>query len=333
MDSSLADEFTIFDLHNDLLSYLASSSSHSPFDQAPRCSVDQLRAGGVTGLCLPIFAETESRSESALMRQIACYRNLCQQYPTIFGSTPNSGAEITILPAIENVSSFLGENEPLEVGLKRFIDVCGPSVRFVYVSLTWNFDNRCGGGSPSTNGLTEDGKRVIDFLAPYAAAIDLSHAGDRLAEDVLRYLDESKSPLRVIASHSNFRTITDVPRNLPDEIAQEIVRRGGVIGLACIRRFIGPTSEHLFKHIEHALKKGWEEALSIGADFFVWRKLQPGQYDAFVEEHFFPRYGDASCLRTLINDVKERFGEWVAIGMANRNLRNRLLRTVRDQLV
>lgn len=320
-----ADERAVFDLHNDLLAYLSFSEDRTPFDEAPRCSVNQLRAGNVAGLCLPVFSETREGSEVKLGRQVAIYKKICQQYSNIFASSPASCGEILVLPAIENVSTFLGENEPLEDGLRRFVEVCGADIRFVYVSLTWNFENRCGGGSPSSKGLTEDGRRVIDFLGPYAAAIDLSHAGDRLCEDVLKYLDESKSPLQVIASHSNFRAVTDVPRNLPDEIADEIVRRGGVIGLACIKRFIGPTPEYLFKHIEHALSKGWEQALSIGADFFVYSPLPAEKYAAFVEEHFFEQYGDASRLRDLINDVGSRFGERIARGMANKNVRNRLL--------
>jgi microsomal dipeptidase-like Zn-dependent dipeptidase len=316
----------VIDLHNDLLSYLASSVDHTPFDLAPRCSVPQLRAGGVKGLCLTVFSETKDGCEDSLGRQVSEYYAILKQFPDVFKKCAESiQGDILIFPAIENTSAFIGERERLEDAFQRFERICKNDIRFVYASLTWNFENRCGGGTHSDKGLTEDGKRVIDFLGMYASAIDLSHACDKLCGDILRYLDESRSSLRVIASHANFREVTNVPRNLPDEIAQEIVNRGGVIGLAFIKSFIGPRSDYLLKHIEHALGKGWVDALCIGADFFVYSGLSVDQYELFVEEHFFPEYGDASRLSCFVDDVQKQFGEKVARGIASQNALDRLL--------
>jgi membrane dipeptidase len=308
----LLDELSIVDLHNDLLSYLAFDSQRSLFDEAPRCSLPQLKRGGVRGLCLTIFSETKDGSELAYGRQLATYQSIRHQL---------EAAGIHTFLAIENCAACIGAHEPLEPALKRL-----SGLSFVYASLTWNFENRFGGGAHSDKGLTGDGRLLIDALASCATAIDLSHTSDRLASDILNYLDQTNNPLRVIASHSNFRAVKDVPRNLPDEIAQEIVARGGVIGLAFIRSFIGNSADCLFHHIEHALAKGWGDALCIGADFFVSALVTESTYQAFVDEHFFPEYGDASRLASFVTDVQKRFGRPIATGIANRNAWNRLLR-------
>ena len=70
-------------------------------------------------------------------------------------------------------------------------------------------------------------------------AIDLSHTSDFLAHDILNYIDKMGLNVRTIASHSNFRKIAEVVRNLTDEIAKEILKRGGVIGFNLFKSFVG----------------------------------------------------------------------------------------------
>ena len=110
----------------------------------------------------------------------------------------------------------------------------------MYVSFTWNMENRFGGGALTTVGLKDDGKRLLEVLATNRIAVDLSHASDRLAYDIFNYIDKHKLDMKVIASHSVMRAIHHAPRNLPDEIAKEIIKRKGIIGLNFIAKFIGP---------------------------------------------------------------------------------------------
>jgi membrane dipeptidase len=256
----------VIDLHNDLLSFLAASPDHSPHDTITGSSIEHIREGGISCLGLAIFSETRKGSEEAFQKQYKIFKKVLRDYRDDF-SESCSLKTAHIIPAIENCSAFASEDEPLGDVFRRF-DAVVQQEKLLYASMTWNSENRFGGGVHTKVGLKKDGEALLDFLSTKIVAIDLSHASDSLAYDTLRYLDEKKSPLRIIASHSNFRSVTDVPRNIPDEIAEQIVERGGVIGLNCIKRFVGNGIEVYLKHIEHSLNHNWQGSIAIGADFF-----------------------------------------------------------------
>jgi membrane dipeptidase len=54
--------------------------------------------------------------------------------------------------------------------------------------------------------------------------VDVSHVGDKTMSDVL---DISKAP--IIASHSSARALSNVPRNIPDDLLKRIAKNGGVV--------------------------------------------------------------------------------------------------------
>jgi membrane dipeptidase len=54
--------------------------------------------------------------------------------------------------------------------------------------------------------------------------VDVSHVSDDTMSDAL---DVSKAP--IIASHSSARALSDVPRNIPDDLLKRIAKNGGVI--------------------------------------------------------------------------------------------------------
>jgi membrane dipeptidase len=54
--------------------------------------------------------------------------------------------------------------------------------------------------------------------------VDVSHVSDETMSDAL---DVSKAP--IFASHSSARALSDVPRNIPDELLRRIAKNGGVV--------------------------------------------------------------------------------------------------------
>jgi len=310
----------VIDLHNDLLCYLALSPSHTP-DEASCCSLRQLREGGVCCQILPVFCPTIPGSEKTLEKQLACFHRLCEQNPDDFSTRDKSGA-IRVFWAVENISSFLGEDEPIEIGINRLQSACKQFGPPVYVTMTWNGENRCGGGPGVDKGLTDDGKAIIDALDP-KTVLDLSHASDQLARDIAEY-----TPKFLIASHSNFRSVTDVPRNLPDEIAQEIVNREGLIGLNVIKSFVGASKDCFFDHIEYALSNRWEDALCFGSDFFSIESVEsivPEEFKKGDRYPFFPSWEDPSFMHDIAKQITSRFGREFAHKMLWSNAHSRLL--------
>jgi len=285
----------IADLHCDLLCYLigGEGSPRTAFDAQVRCSIPQLKAGNVQTQVMAIFTETGPDSTRSGWAQAEMFQQLPKQYPDAFPHL------IKPLLAIENASSFCDETEPLECGLKRLTILDQDVSKIIYLSMTWNTENRFGGGAHTSIGLKEDGRRLLDFMNKKRIAIDLSHTSDALAYGILNTIDQYSLEIPVIASHSNCRSIVSVARNLPDELIREIFRRNGVIGLNFIRDFVGKEDPLNFaRHLEHFLKLGGEHHLCFGADFHYGNDVSP-EFRKAPENLFFPDYDHSGTYERL----------------------------------
>ncbi len=96
------------------------------------------------------------------------------------------------------------------------------------VALTWNEKNLLGAGAGenSCEGLTEIGKMAVRKMNELGMIVDVSHTNEKTFWDIAEI---SAKPF--IASHSNARTLCDVPRNLTDEQIKAVAQSGGVIGV------------------------------------------------------------------------------------------------------
>lgn len=294
-------KFALIDLHCDLLWYLSLNPQRTANDPEVRCAIPQLKEGGVKVQTMAIFVETDADCVESGQKQAEIFRKLSTTYPEAFKSIHqlsdlnnlHKEEKIGIVPAIENASAVCNENEKLSVGLERLTAMQKKIGRLLYVSLTWNNENRFGGGALTKAGLKTDGKLLVDYLSEKEIALDFSHASDYLAYDLLNYIDKKGLHPPVIASHSNMRAVTNVPRNLPDEIAKEIIQRDGLIGINFVRNFVGnDTPECFSRHMEHLLKLGAEKNVCFGADFFCVDDL-PLEIRKPLDATFFPSYNHA----------------------------------------
>jgi microsomal dipeptidase-like Zn-dependent dipeptidase len=235
---------------------------------------------------LAVFVETYKGSALSGQRQIEIFKELhCP------------GIEFRL--AIENASGLFEETGPLAwpSGLPPIL----------YMSLTWNTENRFGGGALTSIGLKPDGKWLLRQMNEHGIAVDLSHTSDQLAQEILNEIDQNDYSMKVIASHSNARAICDVPRNLPDHLIREIVERKGLIGVNLYRKFLGNAFPDTLKaHIEHFRNLGAENCLVWGADFFYAEDLPP-EYRQPEENLYFAEAANASCYPLLEELFDESF--------------------------
>ncbi|MCB1110914.1 MAG: membrane dipeptidase [Chlamydiia bacterium] len=297
--------YSVVDLHCDLLAYLNTDrEKHRAVDDISRCSLPLLKKGGVSFQALAVFSKTWNEMQG----QLECFRQI------------SGGPRFAL--AIENASGLLGEKEPFDQVYARF-----DQEKWLYVSLTWKGENRFGGGDQSSIGLKEDGKRFLEYMDGKGVAIDLSHTSDALAEGILDRIEAKGLNILPIASHSNFRAIKNHPRNLPDAFAQEIIKRGGVIGINFVRHFVGDKPEDFVRHIEHALALGGEDALALGADFFGGIDF-PGL--AELEPIFQKAFEDSSCYPRFFELLTKHFGQELTEKIFYRNATARLMLEERE---
>jgi membrane dipeptidase len=299
----------IVDLHSDLLSFLAENPKHTIDDPKSRASYPQMKEGGICLQTLPIFTHSTRGSLESGMKQLSAFQNLLEKHPdkyALFSPSSLENDKISLVLAYENGYGFSEEGKPIEEGLSFLEKTLKRVEHILYISLTWDGENRFGGGVGSKVGLKEDGKRVLEWMDGKQIAIDLSHTSDFLADALLNYLDKKSLEIPVIASHSNARKVEPKERNLPDFLIQEIVTRKGMIGLNLFAPFIGKTKERLASHVEHFFNLGAEKHLSFGADFFP-----DLSFDYLLKKYqsdigFFPEIGNSSCYPYLLSLLQNR---------------------------
>jgi membrane dipeptidase len=283
----------VADLHCDLLAYLQYGGGRTAYDPVLPCAIPYLLKGGVKLQTMAIYTETHEFSVEQGMHQYQLYKLLPSFYPETFTE------HISLKLAIENASGICSERCQLAEGLQRLQQMVAEGHKPLYISLTWNSENRFGGGAHTTIGLKDDGRKLLDWMSQHQIAIDLSHTSDALAYDILDHSDRHHLNLTPIASHSNLRTLCDMPRNLPDDLAKEIFNRGGVIGINFVRYFVGKDPDIDFiAHIKQLLRWGGENQICLGADFFYGGDGPP-ELRKTPEELFFPGYDTSACYPRL----------------------------------
>lgn len=103
-----------------------------------------------------------------------------------------------------------------------------------YMTLTWANSNEWAQSSGDYKkdpngklidpGLTEYGRKIVMEMNRLGMIVDISHVSDR---SFYNALTASRAP--VIASHSSARALTDVPRNMTDDMLVALGRNNGVV--------------------------------------------------------------------------------------------------------
>ena len=313
----------IIDMHCDLLSFAANKSQpmRALNDPQALCSLTQQKQGSVSLQILAMFAPTRKGSTKHFAKQLEVYKALIDSKQShMIDSWRKDTGEHHVGYSIENASLLLEEFEPIDVLESRFASLIQAAGPMAYVSLTWNDENRFAGGNLSNKGLKSDGKRCLDLMAKFSAgskiAIDFSHTSDHTAYNILEYLEQTNLPLTPIASHSNYRSVQDMTRNLPSDVALEIGNRGGIIGLNLVNKFIGEHPKAALDHIGRALDLHLKDHIVFGADFFGPVGIEDLDLGG---PHFFESLGNSSCYPHLTHMIEETFDKEICEKIAWKN--------------
>ncbi len=125
---------------------------------------------------------------------------------------------------------------------------------------------RYAGGTGAPGPLTDAGKALVSAMRDLDIALDASHLDDAA------FWDAAELGPRMIASHSNSRTLVSGNRHLSDDMARAIAGTDGVIGLVFLSSFIkqdaerGATLADLAAHARHYAELiGWHR-VALGSD-------------------------------------------------------------------
>lgn len=225
-------------------------------------SLENLKKGGV---CLQTFALFTGRHGTAgtpyedAVKMLDAVPSLGL---TVFaGDLPDEmPSEPCGIISIEGGEALKGSLENL-----RALDA---RARIRTIALTWNYENEiaCPAKNGPDGGLKPFGFELIREMDRLGIYADVSHLNEAGFWDLIQNMK-----LPPIATHSNFRELCDVPRNLRREQVQAIIDKNGFIGMNFYPRFLrkeGDTDiSDVIRHVDAIADMGGIGVLGFGSDF------------------------------------------------------------------
>lgn len=218
--------------------------------------LDAVRAkqGGLDAQFFSIWVEPElfgGGGAAAMKRadvQIEAVRNLTVNHPETW-ELATTAADVRRIAAEGKIAALMGLeggyaiDEKLE-NVERYYRM---GVR--YMSPAWSVSTSWAGSSGDeigkTRGLNDFGRQVIREMNRLGMMVDVSHLSDKAFWDIV---NTSSRP--VIATHSGCRAITNVPRNLTDDMIVALAKSGGVVNVIFYPEHIEPGYSEKKKRVD-----------------------------------------------------------------------------------
>jgi len=224
-------EAIVIDTHSDVTSRMLDEG----FDIGKRASeghmdIPRMKEGGLDAEFFVIYVSARYAREGGSVRRAlemidVTYQAL-QRYPNDI-ELATSAEDIRRIAKKGKVAVLMGieGGHAIEdsLGVLRLFHRLG--VR--YMTLTHTNTNNwadSSGDEPKHNGLTEFGRKVVLEMNRLGMLVDVSHVSDKTFFDVIEI---TRAP--IIASHSSARALTNVPRNMSDDMLRAVARNGGVV--------------------------------------------------------------------------------------------------------
>jgi len=137
------------------------------------------------------------------------------------------------------------------------------------IQIAYNTQNILGSGCYESHdsGLSDFGREAVAEMNRVGIAIDLSHVGERTAEDVI---SASRDP--VVFSHVLPKELKSHSRNKETHQLRAVAERGGLVGVTMFPPFLpkgsASTVDDYAEIIDWMVNVCGEDAVGYGSDFF-----------------------------------------------------------------
>lgn len=237
----------LIDGHNDLLYALRDardSGSEEPDISGPcpdlQTDIPRAVAGGLGAQFWSVYVRSDLEPHLAATRtleQIDALHGLVRRFPERL-EPARTADDVERIAGSGRIASLIGVEGGHSIagslGVLRSLARLGAG----YMTLTHNDDTPWADsatGDRAHGGLTTFGEEVVAELNRCGVLVDLSH----VSEDTMRHaFDVTRAP--VIFSHSSCRAVTDVGRNVPDDVIARLPVNGGVMMVTFVPAFVGP---------------------------------------------------------------------------------------------
>jgi membrane dipeptidase len=226
----------LIDTHNDVTSRTVEGFDIGKRSADGHTDVPRLREGGVGAQFFAVFVASsyvkDNRSAHRTLEMIDTVRHdIVEGHPDQF-QFATTAAEIESAHSAGKIAALMGieGGHAIEDSLRLLRDYYDLGVRYMTLthSNTNNWADSSGDMEKSEvkhhDGLTAFGKDVVRQMNRLGMMVDISHVSDKTFWDAL---ETSRAP--VFASHSSARAISNIPRNMTDEMIAALAKKGGVV--------------------------------------------------------------------------------------------------------
>ena len=136
------------------------------------------------------------------------------------------------------------------------------------LGMVWNITNPLGGGTnDTTQGLTDFGRDMIQWLEKKHMIIDFAHMNAPTFWDAIKLV---RGP--VVVSHGNAQALCNSPRNYTDDQLRAVASTGGVVGVFFANTFLVGRGNQgsvvdVANQIDHFRSVMGIDHIALGTDF------------------------------------------------------------------
>lgn len=246
----------------------------------------RLKAGGVGGQFWSVYVPGDDKTPvQTTLEQIDIVHQMVARYPDRLELALTADDILRIRKA-GRIPSLIGMEGGHSIGNSLGIlrDMYRLGAR--YMTLTHNVNlpwADSAAEAPVVHGLNAFGESVVREMNHLGMLVDLSHVSPETMQAAIKV---STAP--VIFSHSNAKAVSNVSRNVPDEILAQLKTNGGIVMVTFVPSFASQavadynkqddaykkthqapavTATDIADHIDHIKKVAGIDHIGIGGDF------------------------------------------------------------------
>jgi membrane dipeptidase len=311
----------LIDTHNDVTSRTVDGFDFGKRATDGQTDLPRMREGGIGAEFFAVYVAAEhvkgNHSARRTLEMIDTVRHdIIDRYPNDF-QLALTADDIEAIHKRGKIAALMGleGGHGIEDSLRLLRDYYALGCR--YMTLTHTNTNNWADSSGDQddpkvahhNGLTDFGKQVVTEMNRLGMMVDISHVSDKTFWDAL---EVSSAPL--IASHSSCKSLSNMFRNMSDDMIVAMAKKGGVVQINFICEFLSQASydsskalfaqvttltdaefqkrvlenqktmpkatlDDIADHIDHVKKIAGIDAVGIGTDFADWYCMPEGLED------------------------------------------------------
>ena len=244
--------------------------------------IPRLTAGGVGAQFWSVYVPPPTPTQdpaiavTATLDQIDIVYRMVERYPKTFAIALTAD-DVGRIRKQDKIASLIGmeggHSINSSLGILRRMYQLGAR----YMTLTHSLNTPWADSAtdtPKANGLTKFGEDVVREMNRLGMMVDLSHTSPATMAAALRV---TAAP--VIFSHSSARALTDVPRNVPDDVLRQVKANDGIVMVTFVPGFVSQeVADYNKKETDQRARlltalNNNENA--VNAAMVDWRRLNP----------------------------------------------------------